>query len=406
MKEIRVDTRGNRLFKGEREREDGRYEYRYTDYTGKKHYVYAYRLPQLRKEEAKIAFHEHNCILYGLNELTLNDMFDVWFSTKADLKASTLTGYRRTYDIYVRNGLGKKNLEEITTADVKFFYNTLKNSRSLSAETICRIQNIAFQIFEYAMDSEILWKNPAVHATKEVRRTHSKHTSLRPALNETQAKILTDFIKNTEDISRWYPIIYIFIHTGLRLGELIALRWCDVDMKRGFVDVNHDMTYYAREGEKGANHISEDLKTIASHRKIPIGKDVIEAFRMEKEYQDAHGITCQSTIEGYTDFVFLNRFGKVFSQRDLNVAISRIVERYNLNPVTDKRGDEVIFPHLTCHSFRHTFAVILCENNVNVKVAQMLLGHKDISTTMDIYMRISEEFMFREYAEKVFESAG
>lgn len=401
MKEIRVDKNGARLFKGERERTDGRYEYRYSDIEGERHCIYAHRLAQLRKEEAKIAYHEHTRILYGLNELTLNDMCDVWIASKSDLRPNTLTGYQRTYDIYVRNGLGKKNLEEITTADVKFFYNTLKDSRSLSTETICRIQNIVFQIFQYAMDSEILWKNPATHATKEMKRNHSKHTSLRPALTEAQANILTDFIKNTDDIARWYPIVYVLIHTGLRLGEFISLRWCDVNPDNGYVDVNHSISYYASRGEKGAYHISEGTKTVAGTRRIPIGKDVIEAFKIEKEYQDCNKITCQSEIDGYSDFVFLNRFGKVYSQRDLNVAISRIVERYNLIPVVDENGDELILPHLTCHCFRHTFAVILCERNVNVKVAQMLLGHKDISTTMDIYMRVSERFMYEEYARKV-----
>ena len=183
--------------------------------------------------------------------------------------------------------------------------------------------------------------------------------------------------------------------------EFISLRWCDVNLDNGYVDVNHSISYYASRGEKGAYHISEGTKTVAGTRRIPIGKDVIEAFMIEKEYQACNEITCQSEIDGYSDFVFLNRFGKVFSQRDLNVAISRIVERYNLNLVLDEKGDEVILPHLTCHCFRHTFAVILCERNVNVKVAQMLLGHKDISTTMDIYMRVSERFMFEEYARKV-----
>lgn len=401
MKEIRQDKKGERLFKGEREREDGRYEYRYTDIEGQRHCIYAHRLNQLRKEEAKIAYHEHTRILYGLNELTLNDMCDVWIASKQDLRPNTLTGYQRTYDIYVRSGLGKKNLEEITTADVKFFYSSLKDSRSLSTETICRIQNIVFQIFQYAMDSEIILKNPATHATKEMKRNHPKHTSLRPALTETQANILTDFIKETEDIARWYPIVYVLIHTGLRLGEFISLRWCDVDLDKGYVDVNHSISYYASNGKKGTFHISEGTKTVAGNRRIPIGKDVVEAFMIEKEYQIKNEIICHSNIDGYTDFVFVNRFGKVYSQRDLNVAISRIVERYNLSPVLDGKGEEVLFPHLTCHCFRHTFAVILCERNVNVKVAQMLLGHKDISTTMDIYMRVSERFMFEEYARKV-----
>lgn len=400
MKEIRLDTKGNRLLKGEHERSDGRYEYRYTDIEGKKHSVYAYRLQQLRKEEVKISIREQNRILYGLKELSLNDVCDMWFASKVNLKANTLSGYRRTYDIYVRNGLGKKQIEDITTTDVKSYYSSLKTSRSLSTETIGRIQNIVYQIFQYALESEILWKNPTNHAMKEMKRNHSKHTSLRNALTEEHAGILTDYIKDTEDLFRWYPVIFIMIHTGLRLGELTALRWCDVNFEKGYVDVNHSVAYYSENGEKGTFHIS-DGKNESAIRKIPIGKDVKKAFRLEKKIQEKTGIVCRSNIDGYTDFVFLNRFGNIYSQRALNLAISRIVERYNLIPKRDKNGEAVIMPHLTCHSFRHTFAVILCERNVNVKVAQMLLGHNDISTTMDIYMRISEQFLFKEYADKV-----
>jgi len=401
MKEIRVDAKGNRLFKGEYERKDGRYEYRYTDIEGNSQRVYEYRLQQLRMEEARIAFREHTRILHGVKELSLNDMMELWIASKVDLKESTLNGYRRTYEIYVKNGLGKRMLEDITTADIKCFYNSLKISRSLSTETICRIQNVIFQIFRYAMESEVIGKNPATGSTKELKRNHSKHTSLRPALTESQAKILTDFIWNTEDLKRWYPVFYIFIHTGMRLGELTALRWCDVDLEKGFVQVNHSISYYQTKGDKGAFHITEGTKTVAGNRKIPIGKDVMQAFLLEKEFQRQNHTACAAEIDGYTDFVFLNRFGNVYSQRDLNRAITGIVEKYNANPKMDDKGNEILLPHLTCHCFRHTFAVILCERDVNVKVAQMLLGHKDISTTMDIYTRVSEEFMFKEYAEKV-----
>ena len=184
-------------------------------------------------------------------------------------------------------------------------------------------------------------------------------------------------------------------------GELTALRWCDVDLEKGFVQVNHSISYYQTKGDKGAFHITEGTKTVAGNRKIPIGKDVMQAFLLEKEFQRQNHIACAAEIDGYTDFVFLNRFGNVYSQRDLNRAITGIVEKYNANPKMDDKGNEILLPQLTCHCFRHTFAVILCERNVNVKVAQMLLGHKDISTTMDIYTRVSEEFMFKEYVKKV-----
>lgn len=152
----KTDSKGNVLFRGEREREDGRYEYRYTDHRGKQHSVYGSRLQQLRMEEATIAYREHKGLLYGLKELSLNNVYDMWLAGKGELKDNTIRGYRQIYDTYVRNGLGKRCIEDIKTQDVKLYYSGLKLEKSLSVESICRIQNILFQVFQYAYDSELI----------------------------------------------------------------------------------------------------------------------------------------------------------------------------------------------------------------------------------------------------------
>ena len=399
MGEIRTDSKGNRLFKGERERKDGRYEFRFTNYKGEKQSIYEYRLQRLRIEEAKIAFKERINIINGLRELTLNDMYEIWIGTKCELKENTLIGYRTTYDFYVRNSLGKWNLEEIKTVDVKSFYSNLRLERSLSVETLCRIQNILFQVFQHAVDSDMIMKNPADKATKEFRRNHPKRTSVIKGISERQAEQLTDFIYETTEFRRWYPIFFVMIHTGMRLGEVLGLRWCDINFEKGYIDVNHNMSYYKKSGEQKARyHVSTGTKTIAGNRKIPFGKKVANAFQMEKSYQKRMDISCVEEFDEYTDFVFLNRFGRIYDHCSLNRALSRIVETYNLRIDEAKEGEAL--PHLCCHSLRHTYAIILCERDVNIKVMQMLLGHRDISTTMDIYTQIRQEFAFEEYARK------
>lgn len=397
---IRFDSKGNRLYKGEKERADGRYEFRYTNHKGERCSIYETRLHRLRLEEAKIAYKERTSILYDLKELTLNDMFENWIVSKSALKANTLRGYRQTYDSFVRNTLGKRNIEEIKTIDVKSFYLNLKTERCISTETICRIQNILFQIFQNAVDSDILWKNPAERATKEIRRSHPKHSSTRARLNEAEANKLTDFILKTPKFREWYPIIYILIHTGLRHGEVVSLRWCDVNLSKKYLEVNHNAVYLSVGGETARYHFSEGTKTEAGTRKVPLDSRVIEAFEMEKEMLASKDITCVQKIDGYTDFVFLNRFGKMFDPGAINKALVRIVEAYN-SAIEEANSDEDMLPHLSCHCLRHTFAVILCERDVNVKVTQLLLGHKDISTTMDIYTSVSQEFEFEEYARKM-----
>ena len=396
----KTDSKGNVLFRGERERNDGRYEYRYTDHRGVQHSVYENRLQQLRMEEAKIAYREHKGLLYGLKELSLNNVYDMWLAGKGELKDNTIRGYRQIYDTYVRNGLGKRSIEDIKTQDVKLYYSSLKLERSLSVESICRIQNVLFQVFQYAYDSELIWKNPALRATKELRRNHPKRVSMREGLNESEAERLTDFILNSPKFCDWYPVIYIMIHTGMRLGETISLRWCDVNLFERYINVNHDVTYYAKEGERAGYHASDGTKTVAGIRKIPIDEKVVEAFMMERKILESNEIKCVQEIDGYTDFVFLNKNGRIFCQSSINRELAKIVESYNCSISEDDNESREI-PHITCHSLRHTYATILCERGVNLKVMQMLLGHKDISTTMDIYTRVSRDFVFKEYAEKM-----
>lgn len=401
MTVAKIDSKGNRLFKGERERSDGRYEYRYRDHKGELCSLYANRLQSLRLEEAKVAFKEQKSILSGLNELTLNDVYEVWLAGKVALKENTLSGYKYTYDSYVRDSLGKESIEDIKTADVKAFYIKLKLERSLSTETICRIQNILFQVFQNAVDSDIIWKNPADRATKEIKRSHSKHSSTRAGLNEKEANRLTAFIFESPELRDWYPIIYVMIHTGLRLGEIVSLRWCDVNLSKHYLEINHTASYYVKDGEGARYHFSEGAKTVAGNRRIPFDNSVKEAFEMEREILARKNIICTQKIDGYTDFVFLNRFGKMFDQRAINKALTRIVELYNLSAAQNIGDEDLTLPHISCHSLRHTYAVILCERGVNIKVMQMLLGHRDISTTMDIYTKVSQEYLFEEYARRM-----
>lgn len=401
MVTTRCDSKGNNLFKGEIERADGRYEYRYTDHRGVRHSIYEARLQRLRIEEAKIAYKERICILYGLKELSLNDTYGIWIAGKIALKETTVRGYKQIYDSFIRNSLGKNAIEDIKTVDIKAFYLNLKIERRISTETICRIQNVLFQIFQHAVDSDILIKNPAVRATKEIKRNYSKHTSVRIGLNESEANRLTDYIYESEQFHDWYPVIYVLIHTGLRLSEIVSLRWCDVSLDGKYLEVNHNAVYYASVGEKARYHFSECAKTQAGNRKVPFDKKVLEAFKMEKEILATKKINSIETVDGYTDFVFLNRFGKMFDPCAINKALTRIVGAYNCSIEEKGLSSELMLPHLSCHSLRHTFAIILCEQGVNVKVTQMLMGHKDISTTMDIYANISQEFAFAEYASKL-----
>lgn len=122
-------------------------------------------------------------------------------------------------------------------------------------------------------------------------------------------------------------------------------------------------------------------KTEAGIRKIPLVNEVRKALEEIKQYQSDNGIFCKSVIDGYTDFIFLNRFGNIFLQQDLDRALGRIIDAYNeteLHNAALKKREALLLPHFTCHSLRHTFCARFCEHETNLKVIQSVMGHVDV----------------------------
>ena len=209
-----------------------------------------------------------------------------------------------------------------------------------------------------------------------------------------QQKMFLQFMDGHPVFAHWKPIYTFFIGTGVRVGELSGLRWCDIDFENGFITIDHAVVYFAGKMNKtGKRLYISTPKTEAGIRKIPLVKEVRNALEEIKQYQFDNGIFCKAEIDGYTDFIFLNRFGNVFIQPDLDRALGRIIDAYNENEIHNaalKKKEALLLPHFTCHSLRHTFCACFCELETNLKVIQSVMGHVDIGTTMNIYAEVSE----------------
>ena len=197
----------------------------------------------------------------------------------------------------------------------------------------------------------------------------------------------------------WYPVFATMLGTGMRVGEITGLRWCDLDFKENLIHVNHTLVYYNKGDNNGCSFAINSTKTPASFRTIPMLASVKEAFLMEKTYQEEVGISCSAKVDGYTNFIFINRFGNTQHQGTLNKAIRRIIRDCN-DAVLLKATDDnpVLLPPFSCHSLRHTFTTRLCEEGVNVKVIQDVLGHSDFKTTMDIYADVTKDLKQNEFS--------
>ena len=118
---------------------------------------------------------------------------------------------------------------------------------------------------------------------------------------------------------------------------------------------------------------------------------------MEREQQIAADVRCTVSVDCYTDFIFVNRFGGVRHQGTLNKALRRMIRDCNDEILAREEDSPVLLPHFSCHTLRHTFTTRLCESGVNIKVIQDVLGHSDISTTMNIYADVTKDMKQKEF---------
>ena len=138
-------------------------------------------------------------------------------------------------------------------------------------------------------------------------------------------------------------------------------------------------------------------KTKAGQRKIPMTELVKEAFKQELQYQKESGIRCEVSIDGYTDFIFVNRFGHAQHQGTLNKALRRIIRDCNDEVLAKEKSPSVLLPRFSCHILRHTFTTRLCEAGINIKVIQDVLGHADVGTTLNVYADVTKDLKMREF---------
>ena len=385
---------------GEGQRPNGTYEYRWTDKTGKRRRVYAKTLEELREKEKEIERDKSDGIKAEARYVTVNELFDLWKQIKRGLKDNTFQNYQYMYNTFVRPEFGKKRISTLKKSDVKRFYNYLADERGLQASTIDSIHTVLHQVLDMAVDDSYIRNNPSNNVLKELKQSHVFKTEKRKALTRPQQDLLLDFLQRNHTYNHWYPIFAVMLGTGLRVGEATGLRWCDIDLDKGMVDVNHTLVYYCHrhEVEKNGCYFNVNTpKTETSTRQVPMMEFVKEAFLKEKEYQETLGVECKATVDGYTDFIFVNRFGNVQHQGTLNKAIRRIIRDCNDEVLMKGEDDPVLLPYFSCHTLRHTFTTRMCEAGVNVKVIQDTLGHADIATTLNIYADVTKELKQTEF---------
>lgn len=405
MSEKRRDSKNRILQNGESQRKDGKYEFKYVDVNGTRRSAYSWKLvatdkvPEgkrcelsLREMEKQIRRDlEDGISTHTANSITLNELFDTYMSTK-ELKQSTRTNYMYMYKNYVSDVIGKRRIGSIKYSDIKKFYNSLILEKKFKPNSMEIINTILHPVFTMAVRDGYIRTNPSDGVMAEIKKSHNWEKPKRHALTEEQQAKFIDFVANSETYNHWLPLLTVFLGTGCRVGEIIGLTWDDCNFTEGIISINHNLIYRQQDDGKCEMHITTP-KTESGKRIVPMFEAVRKALLQEKKQQMKQGFN-STIIDGYSGFIFTNRCGYVHNPQTINRAIKRIYTACNEQEVEQAKKEHrqpVLIPHFSVHNLRHTFCTRFCENETDLKIIQEIMGHSDITTTMNIYNEATKE---------------
>lgn len=379
----RKDSNGKVLNKGEIQRKDGSYMYRYNDVTGERVTIYAPNLNLLREREKQAAI--NNIIgVSSKRSITLNDMISKTFEIKkATLNQSTLYNYHCYWKKHIQNELGKYKVQDIKKTDVLLFMSK-KSQSGLAVGSLKMLFKIINPALELAVDDCLIYKNPASGCLKD----YSDEPEKKYALTYKQEKEFLDRV--IIERSYMFCLFSILLNTGMRIGELCGLTWNDIDFNKREISINHQ---YAKRkiNDKFIGYCNDTTKTLAGMRTIYMNDKIYKLFReQQKVWMAIPNKKLDYEVNGFKNFVFLSRrTGEPFYEYTVNKTMKKI-EQMNIYR-------DIQLPHITPHILRHTFATRLAEAGVDIKVAQALLGHSDVKTTIKIYNHADSERIKREF---------
>ena len=405
MSEKRRDSKNRVLQNGESQRKDGKYEFKYVDVNGTRRSAYSWKLvatdrvPEgkrcelsLREMEKQIRRDlEDGIQTHTANTKTLNQLFDTYMSTK-ELKQSTRTNYQYMYKNYVRDTIGKRRISSIKYSDIKKFYNSLILEKKFKPNSMEIINTILHPVFTMAVRDGYIRTNPSDGVMAEIKKSHNWEKPKRHALTEKQQSLFVDFVAGSDTYKHWLPLFTVLLGTGCRIGEVIGLTWEDCDFTENIISINHNLIYRQQDDGKCEMHITTP-KTEAGKRIIPMFEAVRKALLQERRQQMKCGFNT-AIIDGYSGFVFTNRCGYVHNPQTINRVIKRIYTACNEQEKVQAKKEHrqpVLIPHFSAHNLRHTLCTRLCENENDLKIIQEIMGHSDITTTMNVYNEATKE---------------
>lgn len=364
------DLKGKNLGVGISQRKDKYYIARFTSkHSGNRISKVFKTLPEAKLWLRDASYDEDHSVVTKKNvkQVTVNTWYDYWINEILGprIKYSTRISYNGRYNNRIKPVIGDMLLNEVKPMDCQTVLNICMDQNDASG-SISKIRSIMKKMFDSALENGWIVSNPV---TSNVKYKHEK-SSERRVFTVGEQELFKELVQQSS-----YKDVFIFIlNTGLRIGELAGLKWNNVNLDNKTIYI--DCTAYYNEETKTVEENAP--KSLAGYRTIPLNLTAYEI--VNRLY----------TGDQNKPYVFYNSAGNRIIEKEVNKALKRIVK--------GKMGIEERF---TPHSLRHTFATRCAESGMKPKVLQTILGHEDISTTMNLYVHTTTDEIFSEMSKVV-----
>ena len=385
MSEVRRDNKGRKLFNGESQRKDGKYEYKYQDAWGKRKTVYSWKLTptdrvpagkrddiSLREKIKQIQKDLNSNITPDGGNFTVLELVEKYISQKTGVRHNTRSNYNFVVNVIKKEAFGQKRIDKIKVSDAKEWLIKMQQIDGRGYSSIHTIRGVVRPAFQMAVDDDLLVKNPFEFQLNTVVVNDSV---TREAITRQQERDFLEFVKNDKHFCKYYDGIYILFKTGLRISEFVGLTKKNLDFENNRIIVDHQL-----QRTRDMKYIIEDTKTESGERMVPMTPEVKEAF--QRIIANRKNPKVEPMVDGYSGFLYLDKNGRPMVALHWEKYFQHIREKYN-------KIYRIQMPKVTPHVCRHTFCSNMAKSGMNPKTLQYIMGHSDISVTLNTYTHLN-----------------
>ena len=295
--------------------------------------------------------------------MTVNQYMEIWFKErKLTVERTTYQNNVAFFRIYISPQIGSLKMIEVTPFVLQQFVNELVEKTNLASSTIHKIFDVLKVSFAKAVKLKIIKENPIVLVDlPKIKKSEMKVWDI------NQVNFFLENVSNIKRPSKYITAYLLALLTGMRQGEILGLRWRDIDFQTKQIFITQTLSHDGKE-------LRNSTKTRAGNRAIHIPNVLINCLKIERKK--------------FLENKF--KYGNEFEDNDLVVCTKngKPVKPTNLSSAFKKDVKKVGLPIIRFHDLRHTHATMLIQQNINPKVIQERLGHSRIGITLDIYSHV------------------